>query len=387
MYLTDLNESARAKLAEVQALGYTVDDYGLIADPGKFESEPFATPLLWQIGLEGFADTDESDEYQNCYEFEMSPAELADYGLDYGFDTKPLNGKTFYAQLSESDQGFVTLYMSQQSIAEMNGDDDDSDDPEPTPPNFFYTPELRFIYPQPERTFSQGEVSRTIAITDSVRVRITWEYDNDPDISWLGEFTDSPDAWVIDRKLGILFGEYETITKHLPPKRAEIWREEMEALGYDVSEYDSPMRGWLELEASGYKPVRTDLGRTCYDSRSYRYFKPSDMHNYCPPQNDEEIGYLLQDHKYMEAINDGNQWFMGVRATLIVDDLEIADSRGLWGIESEMTDSAKREYEAEQIHEFIGDIRQEAERLERAALSLKSIDPKTILEQFEEVDD
>lgn len=129
MYLSDLNESARTKLAEVQALGYTVGENGLIADPGKFESEPFAAPLLWQIGLEGFSDTDES----GVYEFEMSPAELADYGLDYGFGTKPLNGKTFYVQLSESDQGFVTLYMSQQSIAEMNGDSDDDEFDESTP--------------------------------------------------------------------------------------------------------------------------------------------------------------------------------------------------------------------------------------------------------------
>lgn len=150
MYLTDLNESARAKLAEVQALGYTVGENGLIADPGKFESEPFATPLLWQIGLEGFADTDES----GVYEFEMSPTELADYGLDYGFGTKPLNGKTFYVQLSESDQGFVTLYMSQQSIAEMNGDYDDSDDPNNMESWYEslgarYAPELDYIYPLP----------------------------------------------------------------------------------------------------------------------------------------------------------------------------------------------------------------------------------------------
>lgn len=245
-----------------------------------------------------------------------------------------------------------------------------------------------YIYPQPERTFSQGEETRTIAITDSVRVRIQWEYDNDADFSWVGEFSDSRDSWVFDRKEGVLLGEYETITKHLPPKRAELWRSEMEALGYDVEEYDSPMRGWLELEASGYKVVRDNLGCTFYNSRdSYRYLKVGVAQGYNPPKDEEEIGYLLQDRKYVEETLDGSRWFVGVSAALIVDGLEIADSGGLWGIDCEMTDSEKRMYESEQISEFIDTIQAEAQRLERAAITLKTLDPQTILASCEEIDE
>jgi hypothetical protein len=44
---------------------YAHDSNGRITQPGKFEGEPIFAPYYWQVGLEGFADSDDG----NCYGF------------------------------------------------------------------------------------------------------------------------------------------------------------------------------------------------------------------------------------------------------------------------------------------------------------------------------
>lgn len=74
-------------------LDYDIED-GIIRSPGKFEGEPIYVPYFWQLGLEGFADDDDGDEFV----FDLGPEELQMW---------PELGDGRRLTLSEDSSGFV----------------------------------------------------------------------------------------------------------------------------------------------------------------------------------------------------------------------------------------------------------------------------------------
>jgi len=126
---------------------------------------------------------------------------------------------------------------------------------------------------------------------ESVEIKLV--ADDSPDTSFLGEYTDSPDPWAIVR----CEGEY------------------LENLGDD---YELPSKG-----------------RVC------RFFKPYAGGE--KPGSKEYQEYGKQDFKRMEQLNDGEFSFIGIRACANVSystgqenrRLDILESGGLWGIESD----------------------------------------------------
>lgn len=213
---------------------------------------------------------------------------------------------------------------------------------------------------------------RTLDVAPDINLEINWVYDDAGDMSHLGEFTDKRGEWTVDRKTGVMLGDWETVVKHLPPARAQAWCDEMEELGYTVTDCDSPMRGWWECHASGYRVVRDNLP-TRYDSREYRYFKLSDVHGYNPPADAEELGYLVQDYERAHRYTIGDWSFMGCIVTVRAAGAKVGyDS--LWGIESDSGDEYRREVERGCISAALASVTEQADKLRAAADALASID-------------
>lgn len=146
--VNELNETAKTHLAEVRK-HYNVNESGRITSPGKFEGEHFAAFVLWDMAMNGFADTDSTAEDDTPYfEFALSLDEMLDYGLVAEMDAEGNN--LYYARLVESESGFVSMSIH--------------DSP--------YEPD-----------YDSAMLERT-------SVSVDWVPDEDADLSYLGEFSD-----------------------------------------------------------------------------------------------------------------------------------------------------------------------------------------------------
>ena len=73
------NDKALKRIAQLQARGYELDEYGIIRSPGRFEGQHFAIIALYEL-WHAADDSDGDDE--GCAEFALNGSELADYGLE-----------------------------------------------------------------------------------------------------------------------------------------------------------------------------------------------------------------------------------------------------------------------------------------------------------------
>lgn len=145
------------------------------------------------------------------------------------------------------------------------------------------------------------------------KIKIVHMNDDDPDLSWLGEYTDQ-------LKPGIIVRHYEKFYEDLS-------EEELEEI-----------------------PER---------SREYRGFKPGDTGE--KPGDENYKKYALQNYSRMEDINNGNVGFIGISAEAKVltqypgSDhwlINTLHSGGLYGIESDSDQSYFEEIEKEQLEEL-----------------------------------
>jgi hypothetical protein len=183
------------------------------------------------------------------------------------------------------------------------------------------------------------------------RFVINWYFDDDGDISWMGEFqsNDNGEEWLIDRQRDVLLGEWETgacfhCGKNTDTRIKDFWccgncyddHEDYESEDFDVAprkEYDT-------------------LVTSDYSRNSYRYWVPSS--NHCPPNRNDVRPYekymqewidrlkvdsiteaniqcILEDHKIVEDLNKGLIWFEWYECTMYAGEIEI-DSTSLSGI-------------------------------------------------------
>lgn len=142
-------------------------------------------------------------------------------------------------------------------------------------------------------------------------VKVKRMMDDDPDTSWMGEYTNDPGEWNIDRRSGKYICEMDDDER-------------------------IPERG-----------------------REYRFFKPAAGDE--KPGTEEYKSYGLQDFKRMESLCHGNVWFVGVRAEARVqlagDLVQTITSGGIWGIESDSGPEYFKEVEDEQLSELRDELR------------------------------
>lgn len=155
-------------------------------------------------------------------------------------------------------------------------------------------------------------------------VRLVHETDTDPDLSWIGEYTDELRDGVIVR---------------------------------DRNEYYEKLPREMDRDANGRFSGKGDLIDPLPErGREYRGFRPY--------AGGEKVGtkeyyeYGMQDYRRMEDYNNMQWCFIGIKATAKVGvsldggenyTLETISSGGLWGIESDSDKEYFREVEAEEM--------------------------------------
>lgn len=97
-------ETKNTMTAREQVLrDYTVDANGVIRSPGKFEGEPIFAPHLWQVALEGFADSDNGRVF--TFRINQDDKLRADFP-----ELNRWLGRKRAVRIIENDQGFVHCF-------------------------------------------------------------------------------------------------------------------------------------------------------------------------------------------------------------------------------------------------------------------------------------
>lgn len=158
------------------------------------------------------------------------------------------------------------------------------------------------------------------------KVWIERQIDEQADTSFIGEYTDKKEAWVICRHCGEFVAIAEAQDKRADEIEWEIYDLEME------DEIDENKIDILKTELENL-----DLHNCGHWSREYNYFKPY--------AGGEEEGsetyqkYGKQDFERMESLYNGNWCFIGIIAKAEIrtesGTMQVIRSGGLWGIESD----------------------------------------------------
>lgn len=172
-----------------------------------------------------------------------------------------------------------------------------------------------------------------------------------PNLSFIGEYTDKSGDWVIVRQEG----EYLATLNEQADKEAYAT---YLADDKNVAEYVAQGESWPpSFEA--WKEEQYDTGYTLsIRGRESRFFKPY--------AGGEEEGsedyktYGLQDYKRMESYNQQNWYMTGIKAVAKIQTSEDGEnwlcnevkSGGLWGIESDCGEEYKKEVADGQLVEL-----------------------------------
>ena len=215
--------------------------------------------------------------------------------------------------------------------------------------------------------------------------RMRLEVEEYPDASWIGEYTDKDDDYIIDRKMGALVGPYlpDPEEPDAPDPQDFATREEyhvaVEQYAIAMVRYDAAYDAWND---EGNREILADDlhtwgGRYCTE---YRYFKPSAGGENEPGGTytdregvehtisvEEWTKWAVQDYERAEGLNRGDWCFVGV---VVQVDAPACSRCGhvetlyasLWGIESDSEDA----YFEEVRDDLISELQRELEKYQTA---------------------
>lgn len=150
----------------------------------------------------------------------------------------------------------------------------------------------------------QGMIEYSIDdAVDGWRIDVRSKYDDSPDTSYLGDYTDNPSGWYIDRKTGNLY-------------------------------HDD-------------KCIRKEIAGNDWERGEYQY--------YVYPWETATIKDVLRDYSRLESINRGDVVFIGIIVTVHLEGVELGFD-GLWGIESD----SDEDYISDMIHDVASSAISEA---------------------------
>jgi hypothetical protein len=167
------------------------------------------------------------------------------------------------------------------------------------------------------------------------KIVIKYLFDDSPDLSYIGKYTDDYNDWVIDRREG----EYVYCLRQPIPDCAKCQREteeQEEPTQCREHEYVPPSRG-----------------------REYNFFKPYACGEKEGTEDYQKYG--KQDYRRMESLNQGGYYYIGIRAEATVQvsfdggkvwKFDTMTSGGLWGIESDSDPSYLDEVAKEELNEL-----------------------------------
>lgn len=159
-------------------------------------------------------------------------------------------------------------------------------------------------------------------------ITVESKFDECPDLSFIGEYTDTPDTWAIVRETG----EY--------CKKVEQRNEIVDTLNewiYDFKENNRDPKMIQRYRLRRKKII--DSGDMEYPDKNHhdRFFKPCARGE--KEGTPEYKKYGMQDFRHMELLNDDQWYFIGIIAVaeIITENgtIQRIHSPGLWGIESD----------------------------------------------------
>lgn len=178
--------------------------------------------------------------------------------------------------------------------------------------------------------------------------------DVSPDVSYLGEYTDHPDGWNVERETGILRnGDGETLAENVrtdSPDRGQF------RFIHGFQRNDSP-GDWAHVSdgdvAKAYLRARSDLAKHNVRGR------------FATTRADKirvlSILYCVRDAERLESLSRGDYCMCGVyvSARVILPGSDVSQeirSDGLWGIESDSGIDYFREIESEELASLRGEL-------------------------------
>jgi hypothetical protein len=170
--------------------------------------------------------------------------------------------------------------------------------------------------------------------------------DSDPDLSYLGEYSDSPGEHAIN-----VFGPEQG-----DEAQCNLCDMESPILFHDGEWHHGTFRVIRDEDDFDHDPVPDDnyCGGRSYQAGKYRYFNPSSRADGLP--EDEAATCRYADFQRMESYNQQEWQMVGVyaQASIVVAGIiQTVQSGGLWGIESDSDGSYFAEIEAEQLSELV----------------------------------
>jgi hypothetical protein len=177
--------------------------------------------------------------------------------------------------------------------------------------------------------------------------------DNNPDTSYLGKYSNDKESEIsIDRKHSLdcvvnnggneeTINQLERVIRYLQ-RDCEI--EELDALNEAQD---------ILIEKQDELAEECDCGGVYIDRLSYRFFNPSDNYKGLPIEDQRK--YVKQDYKRIEALENNDWNYLGIRADALIRTNGIAQeitSGAIWGIESDSSESYIKEIEQEQLAEL-----------------------------------
>lgn len=223
-------------------------------------------------------------------------------------------------------------------------------------------------------------------------VTVKTMFDDSPDTSWLGEYSNRPEGeFSIDRACDTFLGDIDSGQKWLDRVEARLAEEWNERLGDDNPEHTDRDSWALALDAASdtVRELLREEPFECYwHNREYRYFNPGTVEPY-----DEKATWIpaeltgearkeywreamrsnaKQDYERMESLNKGHWYFVGVRAEAEYKAVYMTEGRGgrdyygnpqtvtsggLWGIESDSDRAYFEEVKREQLAELRSELK------------------------------
>jgi hypothetical protein len=202
-----------------------------------------------------------------------------------------------------------------------------------------------------------------------LKVRVKRMFDDDPDTSWMGEYSNKRTSeFSIDREhsLDCAINNYDAriVVPLLLGHAIEYLCKQVDeryADGIDDAPCQQEAIALLEDAESDVQACDCDGGDM--GRNEYQYFNPSfnyvDKLGYAKDLTPEDVQkYVREDYKRMEELNFGYWSFVGLRAETEVQveqhgPIQTITSGGLWGIESD----AGKEYFAEVREEELSQLK------------------------------
>lgn len=171
-------------------------------------------------------------------------------------------------------------------------------------------------------------------------VTIRRMYDDSPDTSWLGEYSNRPETeFAIDMAHSLdcientpeVKAKLERIASHIDDMYNAVCEDEKDTTWEYLQSARDTMEELLSCDCNG----RGDMERN-----QYRYFN-APIENYEGELPENIRKYAVQDYERMESLEHGGWCFIGIRAEAEIslsnrlETTQTITSGGLWGIESD----------------------------------------------------